>query len=95
MLVLEVESDIFGRENIRGLDTDCMGRVIREKASGCSDWSHRYRAAICGYLPLIVTNNAKLQQSAEIFLQRKNLPEAPFVGEGLPRSLARAIRPGP
>ncbi len=43
------------------------------------------------YLPLVVADQAKLQELAEILFQRENLPEAPLHGEGLPRCLLGVV----
>src|SRR5260370_39791380 len=79
------------RENVRDLTSDRMDRVVRKYIRGADNRTNRNCAAVGGYLPLVVTNNAELQEFAEIFFQRKNLPNSPFVGEDLPRRLVGVV----
>ena len=99
MLAFEVEAEILHGENVRGLPTDGVYRVIGKRAG----WDrqirrpNRYGAAVLRYLPLVVADKANLQELAEVLFQRENLPKTPLHGEGLPRSLLGAVGalPGP
>src|SRR6516162_7347304 len=68
-----------------------MNRVKGQHIRRPDNRTNRYRTAVGGYLPLVVADYAELQQFAEIFFQRKNLPDSPFVGEGLTRSLVGIV----
>src|SRR5271154_935822 len=98
MLELEEETKVFGREDVVQLTTNGMDGVERERASGQNSRPDRKwiwnGAAVGGNLPLVITNYAELEQLAEIFLQRKNLANAPFVGKSLPGSLDGAVGAG-
>src|SRR5277367_6116260 len=48
------------------------------------------RSAAVRNLPLVVPNEAELEQPAEVFLQGKNLPKSPLDGESLTRCNVRA-----
>src|SRR5271154_206288 len=98
MLELEEETKVFGREDVVQLTTNGMDGVERERASGQNSRPDRKwiwnGAAVGGHLPLVITNYAELEQLAEVFLQRKNLADAPFVGKSLPRSLGSVVGAG-
>ena len=93
MLVLEEETQVLRRLNVRDLTTNSMNRVKGQHICRADNRANRYRAAVGSYLPLVVADYAELQQFAEIFLQRKNLPNSPFVGEGLTGSLVGVVGP--
>src|SRR6266436_6559647 len=63
VLTFDVEVEILHRENVGGLSTDGEYRVIGEHAR----WNRqirrpdRYGSAVCGYLPLVVADEANLQ----------------------------------
>src|SRR5271165_2425392 len=88
MLELEKKAEILYRKNVIGLKADRMDRVIRDCAcrqNGRADgkWI-RNGAAVSGNLPLVVADEANLQELSEILFDGKNLANPPFVGEGLP-----------
>ena len=49
-----------------------------------------YRSAVARDLPLVISNQAELEKSAEIFFQGEDLAKAPLHGEGLTRRQVRA-----
>jgi hypothetical protein len=91
VFVLEERTEIFRRKDVVELTADRMDGVIRESIGGDDGSPHRNTTAVGGDLPLVVADDAELQQLAEILFQWKNLANSPFVGEGLPRCLVGVI----
>src|SRR5580698_9254830 len=91
MLELEEDAKIPYWKNVVGLKTDGMDRVSRDCASGQNGRADGKRirdcAAVRSNLPLVVADEANLQELTEILFDGKNLADAPFVREGLPRGL--------
>ena len=69
VVVLKKQAEILCGKDVVHLTTDCVDRVRRDQARGKSNPAKRNRAAIIGYLPLIVTDQAQLQQLSLIFLE--------------------------
>src|SRR5271155_3005599 len=87
IVVFEEGCEILRRKNKIGLNTNCMHGI---------EWNRELRnswtqgSAAVRNLPLVVPNEAELEQPAEVFLQGKNLPKSPLNGESLTRCNVRA-----
>ena len=90
ILILKLEKEIqcFFRSDKSDLTADRIHRVVRERI--CPNVKGN-EATVAGQLPLVISDYAKLQQRAEILLQRKDLPQSPLYCERLAGIEARPL----
>src|SRR5882724_894576 len=87
VFIFKEEVQILRWEDEIALKTNGMNGVERDPArwktgANCS--------AVARYLPLVISNQAELEKSAEVFLQGQYLPKTPLHREGLTRRQVRA-----